>query len=1002
MRVRTKILVFSLLLSLLPLVIISFISNRVGQQALQISLGQSFKENAHGMVREFDRTLFYVQQNVKAWSQMDLMHGVLAGDPDAEIASFLFELAEQYPEFSSLLVMDTDGKIIATNQQELDGKQMDLAEYQDALGGIPQFKDAHHDPVSQQWVVNFIFPIGLEGAGTIGILEARWNLSSLTGIAREQKDYSTALLRGDGVLLLAPKSDEALLYRTNQVSQVIQSHVDATGATEDYLITGNHLGKNALIGYSYSSGHKEYKSHGWFALVMQDTDLAFAPVYRLQKNILKLGLLVIGLVFVLVLFVTRRINHSIAGLTLVANQVAHGNFDGAVTYKSDDEIGDLVNTFNGMIQDLKSQREQLVGKDYLDSIIHSMNDMLLVIDPGGDVKTVNRATCELLDTKESELIGRKIRELLKTEKGDSLLLADDSVETVIAENIEVYFENKSGGRIPVSFSGSKLKDSSGATIGIVCVGQDITERKRSEYDLHEAKLAAESANKYKSQFLANMSHELRTPLNAIIGYSEMLQEECSDAGQKSYASDLDKIHGAGRHLLGLINDILDLSKVEAGKMELYAEDFEISRLVQDVSSTVTPLVEKRSNRLKIQCPPELGLMHADQTKVRQVLYNLISNASKFTDHGTITLDVSEATDLGLPSDGAPTAGILFRVVDTGIGMTEEQMSRLFEEFSQADASTTKHYGGTGLGLAISRKFCQMMGGNLTARSTFGVGSTFEARLPRSLEMDVDADTATGQKEPVPVPDHSSPTILVVDDDPNVRDLMKRSLTKEGYHVELEGDSRHAVARARELKPTMITLDVMMPGMDGWTVLSQLKNDPELADIPVVMLTIVDDRNLGFSLGAIDYVTKPIDWPRLKSILAKFKSAAHDESIMIVEDEEGIRELFRRNLEGAGWNIVEADNGKTALDQLEKNTPSLILLDLMMPEMDGFEFMEHLRSQKRWESIPVVVITAKDLTQLERQSLNGKVVNILQKGAVTSSQLIDEIQSVIKGRIHWEI
>jgi GAF domain-containing protein/CheY-like chemotaxis protein len=500
-------------------------------------------------------------------------------------------------------------------------------------------------------------------------------------------------------------------------------------------------------------------------------------------------------------------------------------------------------------------------------------------------------------------------------------------------------------------------------------------------EIEEKSAQLEVASRHKSEFLANMSHELRTPLNAIIGYSEMLQEDAADLGAERFVADLQKIHASGRHLLELINAVLDLSKIEAGKMDLYLETLDIAGLVRDIVSVIQPLAEKNTNRLALDCAETIGTMHADLTKVRQSLFNLLSNACKFTERGTVSLAVARDTD---------DAGewITFAVTDTGIGMTPEQIGRLFEDFSQAEASTTRRYGGTGLGLALSRRLCRMMGGEITVHSTPGAGSTFTMRLP--------AVVVEASVEPAPVASAASEpqvagTILVIDDDATVRDLMQRFLVKEGFRVALAAGGEDGLRLARELRPDAITLDVMMPGMDGWAVLSALKADPDLADIPVIMLTIVDDKNLGYALGASDYLTKPLDRERLLSVLNKYR---RDAPVLVVDDDATLRELLRRILEGAGYTVVEAENGRVALERLRTLAPGVILLDLMMPEMDGFEVVAEMRRHETWRTIPIVVVTAKDLTAEDRQRLNGYVERILEKGAYSRDTLLAEVRDLV--------
>jgi GAF domain-containing protein/CheY-like chemotaxis protein len=496
----------------------------------------------------------------------------------------------------------------------------------------------------------------------------------------------------------------------------------------------------------------------------------------------------------------------------------------------------------------------------------------------------------------------------------------------------------------------------------------------------------ELADRHKSEFLANMSHELRTPLNAIIGYSEMLQEDAADLGAEQFTDDLKKINAAGKHLLELINAVLDLSKIEAGKMELYLESFDVAGLVQDIAAVIQPLAAKNANRLEVTCPDAIGTMRADLTKVRQALFNLLSNACKFTERGTVTLAVAR-----VESDGQDW--MVFGVSDTGIGMTPEQLAKLFEAFSQADAATTRRFGGTGLGLALSRRLCRMMGGDVTVESEVGRGSTFTIRLPVQVAEPAEETAAPAAAAERPLTGVG--TVLVIDDETAVRDLMQRFLTKEGFRVVTATGGEEGLRWARELRPDAITLDVMMPGMDGWAVLSALKADPDIAEIPVIMLTIVDDRNLGYALGATDYLTKPIDRERVVAVLRKYR---RDLPVLVVDDDAVLRQLLRRMLEPEGFTVVEAENGRVALERLREISPSVVLLDLMMPEMDGFEFAAEFRRHEAWRAIPIVVITARDLSREDHERLNGYVQKILQKGANGRDQLLAEVRELVTSSV----
>jgi signal transduction histidine kinase/DNA-binding response OmpR family regulator len=507
-------------------------------------------------------------------------------------------------------------------------------------------------------------------------------------------------------------------------------------------------------------------------------------------------------------------------------------------------------------------------------------------------------------------------------------------------------------------------------------------------EAERAREAADAASQAKSAFLANMSHELRTPMNAIIGYSEMLLEEVEDVGQKEFAPDLQKIRAAGKHLLALINDVLDLSKIEAGKMTLFVEPFDVATVIGEVASTVQPLVEKHGNVLEVACAADTGTMRADLTKVRQTLFNLLSNASKFTERGTIRLAVAREA----ATDGDR---LTFRVTDSGIGMTPEQLAKLFQPFTQADASTTRAYGGTGLGLAISRRFCRMMGGDISVTSSPGRGSTFTVTLP--AEVATAAPEAPAVATPAPAAPEGAATILVIDDDPAVRDLMQRFLGKEGFAVRTASSGPDGLTLARELHPAAITLDVMMPGMDGWAVLAALKADPGTAAIPVIMVTILDNKEMGFALGAIDYLTKPVDRGRLLALVRQVGAAATAAPVLVVDDDPATREVIRRALERDGVAVVEAEHGRAALAAIDRQRPALILLDLTMPEMDGFEFLETLRRSPGGRTIPVVIVTARDLTPEDRHRLNGQVEQVLQKGAYSRDDLLKELRGILGSR-----
>ncbi len=610
-------------------------------------------------------------------------------------------------------------------------------------------------------------------------------------------------------------------------------------------------------------------------------------------------------------------------------------------------------------------------KQYFEDLVLNSPVAIVTLDTRHDIVSCNPAFEQLYGYPQAEIVGRNLDELISTATTHEEAVA--ITQHVLQEGAMRSIgrrRRKDGTLVDVEVQGVPVLVE-GKLVGLMGLYHDISE-------LSQARQAAEAANSAKSQFLANMSHELRTPLNAIIGYSEMLEEEVADIGHDELAPDLRKIRSAGRHLLALINDILDLSKIEAGKTELYLEDFDIGTMVDDVATTIRPLVDKNANQLIVRSDAP-GMMHGDLTKVRQMLLNLLSNACKFAEHGTITLDVER----GPGAEGVDE--VRFRVTDSGIGMTPAQTARLFEAFSQAESSTSKKYGGTGLGLAITRQFARMMGGDVTVESEPGRGSAFTIRLPARAPAAAEPAATAGAGR--------AGTVIVIDDSEQARELIRRFLVDDGFRVIEAASGEAGLALARREPPDAITLDVLMPGMDGWAVLAALKADPVLAGVPVIMLTMVDDRNLGLALGATDFMTKPLDRDRLRALLARYRRHGAGD-VLVVEDDLPTRELLRRQLEADGWAVTEAENGRAGLAAVERAVPSLILLDLMMPVMDGCQFAAELRKREAWRGIPVVVITAKDLTADERRALNGDVQGVLQKGAFGREELLREIHHLM--------
>jgi signal transduction histidine kinase/CheY-like chemotaxis protein len=484
-------------------------------------------------------------------------------------------------------------------------------------------------------------------------------------------------------------------------------------------------------------------------------------------------------------------------------------------------------------------------------------------------------------------------------------------------------------------------------------------------------------DRLKTQFIANMSHELRTPLNSIIGFSRVILKGIDGPLTEAQRQDLTAIYNAGQHLLGLINDILDLSKIEAGRMELQFSEVDMREIIRGVMSTAVGLTRDKPIELRQEVPEDLPPVWADAQRARQVLLNLVSNAAKFTDQGFIAVRA-----------WADESFVTIAVQDTGIGIPREKQEEIFQEFTQVESGTTRRYGGTGLGLAIARRLVELMGGRIWVESEVGKGSTFFFTLPRARPR------LAGEPRP------GRPVILCIDDDPGVITLYRRYLEKHGFEVVGLTDPREALETARRLRPDAITLDIMMPQKDGWTVLQELKADPQTRAIPVIICSILDERGQGFSLGAAEYLVKPFTEEELLEAIQRVDGRPRPLKVLVIDDSEGDRQLIRRVLENAGgYHVLEAANGPEGVALARRERPDLVILDLMMPEMDGFAVVEALREDPSTRSLPILVLTAKALTEEDRRRLNGRIERLLQKAGADPEALLAEILEVVRRARH---
>ncbi len=648
----------------------------------------------------------------------------------------------------------------------------------------------------------------------------------------------------------------------------------------------------------------------------------------------------------------------------------------------------------GQLETTAARRAEELGaaNHFLDSMIENIPNMIFVKD-AKELRFVrlNRAGEDLLGFTRDELMGKNDFDFFSTEQAEHFVSLDR--ETLRSGRLvdipEEVIQTKNKGARILHTKKIPILDAAGEPSFLLGISEDITEARKAQEAVRKAQEEAERANRAKSEFLASMSHELRTPLNAILGFSELLSDDSTNqfdtATRRRF---LDQIHSSGQHLLQLINDILDLSKVEAGQMELHLESVELGGLVQDVRATIEPLARSKSIALNTESNREISLI-ADSAKVKQMLLNLVSNAIKFTPTGgRIDIRIRRLE-----------SWVEIAVSDSGIGIEKEDLGRLFTEFQQLDAGPGRQQEGTGLGLALTRRFAELHGGQVIVESEVGKGSTFTLRLP--LQTAARREAARHAPPAVATTDPSRPLVLVVDDNPQAAEILSRYLHAGGFRTAGARTGPEALRMAGELKPVAITLDILLPEVDGWEVLNRLKADEATQNIPVVVVSVVDNPSLGRALGAFDYFVKPVDGKALLSRLGQYtfatKATTDPVRVLVVDDEPANLDLLEGLLEPAGFGVLRAASGREGIDMAKSEMPSLILLDLMMPDLSGFDVVEALRAEEATREIPIMVLTAKTLTEADKQALNGQVAAIFQRNSMAGTELTAWLRGIVAQR-----
>jgi signal transduction histidine kinase/CheY-like chemotaxis protein len=964
-------------------------------------------------------------------------------------------LLRQVPAITELAQLDATGK----ERLRVSRLAMDVVASGADLSNDPKFAEAvarkvYYGPVYFRRESEPYMTLAIAGTRRdAGVSVAEVNLKLIWDVVSQIKVGERGhayVVDAQGRLIAHP--DISLVLRNTDMSKLAQVRAARAaasgGGTSDNPAQTVQEAEN-IEGRKVLTAYAPVAPLGWLMFVELPAEEAYAPLYAALKRLAFVLLAALCIAVLAGMFLAGRMVGPIQALRTGAARLGSGDLSQRIAVKTGDELEALADQFNAMAGQLQESYAGLERKveertHELETRSHELAQSVGELRALGEVTQAVNSTLDLA-TVLSTIVAKAV-ELSGTEAGSiyaadattrelhlraSHGMSDELIGELNRQGIDVSektIADAAAQRAPVQVADLKelppsptfnilLRAGYRALLVVPLLGPEgivgmlVVRRKApGEFPQHSVDLlqtfAAQSvlaiqnanlfteveeksrqlemASQHKSQFVASMSHELRTPLNAIIGLTEMMVSNAARFGTEKAAEPLRRVHRAGTHLLGLINQVLDLSKIEAGKLELSPETVNLVPLLEDVIGTARQLAEQNKNRLVLEARENLGQLTVDPMRLRQILLNLLSNACKFTKQGVVALRVKRVVD--------GRNWIEIAVADTGIGMTPEQQAKLFEEFTQADSSTARQYGGTGLGLAITRKLARMMGGDVTVASEPGKGSVFTVRLPGSADSLPSSSTGSdGRRSP------TADRVLVIDDDATARELIADHLKAEGFSAATAAGGVEGLKLAKELRPTAITLDVMMPDLDGWSVLAALRQDPELAEIPVIMITIVDEHRRGIALGAAGYLTKPIDREQLHRLVSRFRAPVPPTRVLVVEDDGVQRERMRGWLEGPQWTVQEAANGREALDRLKEDKPDVILLDLMMPEMDGFAVVAALQKEAGWRDIPVIVITSLDLDAKDRARLNSGVQSVLVKERFRPADLVERIRRLMHSK-----
>lgn len=1080
--IRTKLLLISLALTLIPLIVFSIISNRFLLQSIQTRTNESLDVAAEQTRLTVDN---FLENNLETLeiesSQGTIIRFLTLPEVDR------FNSREKIEAVSTLRSFQAKEKVYVPSYAILDRNGLNVYDTDVTKSGVYEgassyFKAASSSetsyvspvefrPNSEEGFIYFIAPVKNESDRVIGYLRARYDarilqelIKSNTGLLGEG---SYPLLLDENGMRLAdgfspensyrlissiPKESFDELNKAARLPGTI-SYDQITDPQNDLSLSLANRESNRFFSTTLRSQQDNIPHLGvvvptqaqpWSVIYLQDRSVLTSTLESQNRLSTTLGLLVAGIISLFVVLAASQFTKPIIELTQAAGKVAEGDLSVQARVNTEDEIGTLGKSFNSMTVQLRDLVETLESRvrertrqlaeqnealqlrsrqlqtvaDVARSIVSSRQvDRLLdlvtrlvserfgfyhsgifLLDEAGDFAVLRAASSpggmRMLEREHKLRVGQVGIVGYVTGTGEPRIATDVGSDAVFFNNPDLP-ETRSEMALPL-----KLGD---LIIGALDV-QSIEPDAFTQEDVtlfttlaDQISVAIENANAYeitqrnldemkemdrvKSQFLANMSHELRTPLNSVIGFSRVILKGIDGPINETQAQDITAIYNSGMHLLNMINEILDMSKIEAGKMELQIEEMSVADAINRAITNASGLVKDKPITLATQIAPDLPVIKGDTVRIEQVLANLISNAVKFTEMGTITIGAERRTSERNREE------IMVTVADTGIGISPEDQPKLFQQFSQVDDSPTRRTGGTGLGLSICRSLIELHGGSIgLLHSGIGEGSTFYFTLPTTTEPEQSISD---------IPPGSANVVLAIDDDPQVITLYERFLKPYGYKVIPLTDPHQAVARAKQLKPFAITLDVMMPEKDGWQVLSDLKNDEETRHIPVMICSILEEEEKGFNLGASDYLVKPFLHDELVSAINRLNRDGDVHDILIIDDDPQYLHLLQKMIEDEGHYLpVLAEGGMAALKLLEDFTPDLILMDLVLEDISGFELLDKFRSEPRINHVPVILLSSSGLDSDQLDSLGDYRSQIFDKWSITKDELLNNLHETL--------